>query len=176
MVAACSDDFLLHHCLRSYAFGVAMAHKVNQPFDKEVLFLGSIMHDLGLTEEHSGAKTFEIDGAIAARRFCQDYGIDASKSDLVHEMVALHNAVGIADKLDPEIALLHFGAGADVAGLWLKDIHKNTLREILSEYPRLGFKEGLSRLLVEQINAKPDSYMATMLEVGFLKKMENVPF
>lgn len=176
MVASCSDTFLLNHCLRSYAFGVAMAHKVSQPFDKEVLFLGSIMHDLGLTDKHIGTQTFELDGAVAARGYCQEYGIDATKSDLVHEMVALHNAVGIADKLDPEIALLHYGAGVDVIGLGLKDIHKNTLSEILSEYPRLDFKEGFSKLMIKETKTKPHSYMSTLLKLGFVNKLKNMPF
>lgn len=176
MVKTCSADFLVNHCLRSYAFGVAMAHKVNKPFDKEVLFLGSIMHDLGLTEEFDGKETFEVEGARVAGRFCMDSGIEMSKSDLVHEMVALHNSVGVAHKREPEIALLHFGAGADVAGLWLHDIHARTLEEVIAEYPRLGFKKGMIRLITEQIERKPDSYMATMVQLGFFKKMETAPF
>ena len=72
--------------------------------------------------------------------------------------------------------LLHFGAGADVAGLWLHDIHKKTLEEILLEYPRLNFKEGMVKLINDQIKNKPNSYMATMVELGFLKKVTNAPF
>jgi cyanamide hydratase family protein with HD domain len=175
-VRVCSPDHLLNHCLRSYAFGVAMAHKVAKKFDKEVLFLGSIMHDLGLTERYENDQTFEITGARVAREFCADNGIDEEKADLVHEMVALHNSVGIAHKREPEIALLHFGAGADVAGLWLHDINPRTLEEILTEYPRLDFNEGMSRLIEEQVTKKPNSYMRTMVDLGFLKKIRNPPF
>jgi len=166
----------VNHCLRSYAFGLAMAHKVKQPFDKEVFFLGAIMHDLGLTPEFDKGETFEIDGAKAARSFCIEHQIGAEKADLVHEMVAHHNSVGIAHKLDPEIALLHYGAGADVAALWISDIHKKTLSEVLSEYPRLDFKEGMSKLLSEQLSRKPTSYMKSLIQLGFLKKMEKTPF
>jgi HD superfamily phosphodiesterase len=129
MVIECSPDHLVNHCLRSYAFGVSMAHKVKLPFDKEVLFLGSIMHDLGLTSKFDSGNSFEIDGATAARSFCINHDLSAEKADLVHEMVVHHNSVGIAHKLDPEIALLHFGAGADVAGLWINDIHKKHYRK-----------------------------------------------
>jgi hypothetical protein len=48
--------------------------------------------------------------------------MEVSKDDLIHEMVALHNSVGIAHKLDTEIALLHYGAREDVAGLWAHDL------------------------------------------------------
>lgn len=176
MTQACSPDFLLNHCLRSYAFAVAMAHKVKKPFDAEVLFLGSIMHDLGLTVEYDGTDSFEIEGAKAARAFCLSHDMEMSKADRVHEMVALHNSVGTAHRLDPETALLHFGAGADVAGLWIRDIHKGTLRDILLEYPRTGFKEGMIRLISEQIRKNPKSYMSTMVQLGFLTKIKSAPF
>jgi len=176
MVTEYSPDYLVNHCLRSYAFGIAMAHKVKQPFDKEVFFLGAIMHDLGLTSEFDTGDTFEIDGAKAARSFCVEHEINTAKADLVHEMVVHHNSVGIAHKLDPEIALLHFGAGADVAGLLIKDIHKVTLSEVLSEFPRLDFKQGMIKLVSAQIDSKSHSYMTPFIQLGFLKKIESVSF
>lgn len=171
-----SPDFLLNHCLRSYAFGVAMAHKVKNSFDKEVFFLGSIMHDLGLVEPFDGAETFELEGAKAAHQFCLEQGVEQTKAALVHEMIALHTSVGIAHKREPEIALLHYGAGADVLGLWLHDINKKTLQEILTEYPRLDFKEGMSKLVSAQIERKPHSYMKTLFDLGFIKNMKKAPF
>ncbi|WP_396588010.1 hypothetical protein [Bermanella sp. R86510] len=176
MVSECSSPFLLNHGLRSYAFAVAMAHKVKKPFDKEVLFVGSVMHDLGLTDAHDHGGTFECDGARGAREFCVEQNMPTEKADLIHEMVALHNSVGIAHKKDPEIALLHFGAGLDVAALWIKDIHPTTLQEIIAEHPRLDFVESFTALLEDQLERKPDSYMKTMIDLGFLKKMRTVPF
>ncbi|MBL4827566.1 MAG: HD domain-containing protein [Spongiibacteraceae bacterium] len=176
LVEKSSPPFLFKHCLRSYAFGIAMAHKVKRKIDNEVFFLGAIMHDLGLTDDFSGENTFEVVGAQAARNFCVNNAINNNKADLIHEMVALHNSVGLAHKLDPEIALLHFGAGADVAGLWIGDIHKRTLEEILSRYSNKGCKEGMINLIHDQVIKKPNSYMATMVELGFLKKMAKVSF
>ena len=174
LVKEVSPDFLLNHCLRSYAFGIAMAHRVKKPFDKEVFFLGSVMHDIGLVEQFDRGNTFEVDGALAARSFCLENQLGDTTADLVHEMVALHNSVGVAHRLDPEIALLHFGAGADVVGLWLPDIHKLTLEEVLSEYPRLNFNEGFAKLIADQIERKPDSFMAPMAKLGFLDKIRKL--
>lgn len=63
-----------------------------------------------------------------------------------------------------------------MAGLWLHDINPRTLEEILTEYPRLDFNEGMSRLIEEQVTKKPNSYMRTMVDLGFLKKIRNPPF
>jgi len=176
LVTSCSPTHLTNHCLRSYAFAVGMAHKVKKNVDKEVLFLGCIMHDLGLTPTYDTGKTFEIDGAQAAHKFCLAHGLSDEKAELVHEMVAHHNSVGLAHKLDPEVALLHYGAGLDVAGLWIKDIHPNTLTEVIETFPRLDFKEGMQALLKGQMERKPESYMKPFLELGFLKKIEQAPF
>ncbi|WCE30808.1 HD domain-containing protein [Vibrio sp. SCSIO 43137] len=171
LVKQYSPEFLVNHSIRSYAFGLAMSHKVSKPVDKEVFFVGSIMHDIGLTEHAPQQHTFEVEGARVAREFSLKQGLSAERSDLIHEMVALHNSVGIAHKCDPEIALLHFGAGADVAGLWVHDIHKQTLNEVLDAYHDEGCKQGMAKLIQEQIERKPDSYMSTMVELGFLNKM-----
>jgi len=134
------------------------------------------MHDLGLTKTYDVGGTFELDGAQAARSFCIDRNIPKEKADLVHEMVAHHNSVGIAHKKDPEIALLHFAAGLDVAGLWLNDINPKSLFEVIDLYPRLDFKEGMKSLLKEQVSRKPKSYMKPFIELGFLKKIDTTPF
>lgn len=168
-----SPTFLLNHSIRSYAFGLAMSHKVNKPIDREVFFVGSIMHDIGLTRLASQGGTFEVEGAKVARDFSLKHDISTDRGDLIHEMVALHNSVGVAHKCDPEIALLHFGAGADVAGLWVHDIHRQTLHEVLDAYHDEGCKEGMAKLIQQQVLSKPDSYMSTIVELGFLNKVAN---
>jgi len=168
-----SPTFLLNHSIRSYAFGLAMSHKVNKPIDREVFFVGSIMHDVGLTPLAPQDGTFEVEGAKVARDFSLEHEISTDRADLIHEMVALHNSVGVAHKCDPEVALLHFGAGADVAGLWVHDIHRQTLHEVLDAYHDEGCKEGMVKLIKEQVLSKPDSYMSTMVELGFLNKVTN---
>lgn len=171
----CSPDFLLNHCLRSHAFAVALATEMKLRFDPEILFVGSILHDLGLTERCADNDTFELSGARAARSFCQNEGLRSQQCDLIHEMVALHNAIGIADSHEAEIALLHFGAGADVIGLHLKDIHPRTLREIISRHPRDNFSGAMAELIQTQIEQKPKSYMSTMVKMGFLEKVQALP-
>lgn len=173
LVTEASPDFLLKHCQRSHAFAVAMAHNTTRPVDREVLYLGCLMHDLGLTEAHDHGATFELDGARAAHGFCCEHGLESARAALVHEMVALHNSVGVAHRLEPEIALVHFGAGADVLGLWVHDVNARTLDEILERFPRKGFGDAMALLIEDQIRRKPDSYMAGMVKLGFLKRLRS---
>jgi hypothetical protein len=171
LATQCCPDFLLNHSLRAYALGCCMAHKVHAVYDPELFFVGSILHDIGLTKRYDSGQAFELDGAQAAHAFCLAHGTGQDAAELVHEMVALHDAVGVAHRREPEIALLHYGAGLDVAGLNLHDVHPRTLHEVLETYPGLGFREGFVRLLKDQVLRKPDSYIAGPVRLGFLGKI-----
>lgn len=46
-----SPAFLFNHVMRSFAFGRAAGEQQGARFDPEMLFLGSVLHDLGLTEK-----------------------------------------------------------------------------------------------------------------------------
>lgn len=64
-----------------------------------------VLH-IGLTDLAPQQETFELEGAQIARDFSLANNLATSKADLVHEMVALHNSVGVAHKHEPEVALL----------------------------------------------------------------------
>lgn len=177
VVRELSSDMLLNHCYRSYAFGCILAHRDNTKFDREVFYLSSIMHDLGLTERYqSEPGSFEWVGAKKALAFCHQHDYDSSKSALVHDAVALHSSVGIAHKRAPEIALVHLGAGVDVLGLRFEDIPNNVMEEVLELYPRLNYKEAFSAVLRRQARLKPDSHIAGPMDLGFEKRLRAAPF
>ena len=142
LVQSCSPQFLVNHSIRTYCFGVAIARHLKLKADMEVFYLASIMHDLGLVDPHDRTEgSFEVVGADAAHSFVIEKGYDQEKADMVHEAIALHSAVGIADEREPEIALVHFGAGIDVIGFRIEDVSAETRNAIVNAYPRLGFKQ-----------------------------------
>lgn len=84
--------------------------------------------------------------------------------------------MSVAQAHEPEVALVHYGAGLDVAALWHQDIHPQTLTDIVRQYPRLDFAEAFISLLQDQLQRKPNSYMKTLVNLGFYKKMLAVNF
>ncbi len=177
LVREISGDMLLNHCYRTYLFGCIIAHQDGLKFDREVFYLSSIMHDIGLTDKHAGDPgSFEYVGAKVAHEFCLGHDYDAEKSALVHDAIALHSAVGFANKQDPEIALVHFGAGVDIIGIHYDEIPKYALTEILEEYPRLDFKNAFVDLIIKQAELKPKSHIATHMKLGFANKVKQTPF
>lgn len=74
------------------------------------------MHDLGLTERFDAEQRFEVNGADAARAFVLEQGLSDEKAEIVWDAIALHTSIGIAIRKQPEIALVHLGATADLLG------------------------------------------------------------
>ena len=86
-------------------------------YDPELLYTAAMFHDLGLTARFGESQLrFEVDGANAARDFLRSHGIPEADIGKVWTAIALHTTPGIPEFLHPEAALLHVGAGMDVAG------------------------------------------------------------
>jgi hypothetical protein len=172
-VGALCPPFMVRHCFRSYCFGAILASRHKLELDREVFFVAAMLHDLGLTDAHANdAGSFEWVGARLAHSFC----VTAEQSDYVaatvHNSIALHTSVGIADRHQPEIALLHFGTGMDLFGMRLDEIPRETLQQVLSDYDRTGFKAEMSCCLSHQAELKPDSQFAGAANIGIVNRIE----
>lgn len=70
-------------------------------YDPELLYLGAMFHDVGLTETYSSADLrFEVDGANAAREFIKSYGVPERDIEDVWTAIALHTTPGIPEHMD----------------------------------------------------------------------------
>lgn len=167
LVAEVSPIFLCNHCIRTFIFGDLLGKRDGLKCDHELLYLGAVMHDLGLTERFDGEQRFEVDGADTARSFVLEHGLSDEKAEIVWDAIALHTSLGIASRKQPEIALVHLGASADVLGMRLSDISPETVERVIEAYPRLGFNTAMTELLVSQVKRKPHTVAFTWLaEVG----------
>jgi quercetin dioxygenase-like cupin family protein len=64
-----SEPFLFNHAVRSWLFAVRLGQLQSMAHDAEVVAVGCLLHDLGLTNNFTGPERFEIEGANAARAF-----------------------------------------------------------------------------------------------------------
>ncbi|MGL4619992.1 MAG: HD domain-containing protein [Chroococcidiopsis sp.] len=167
LVAQVSPTFLCNHCIRTFLFGDLLGQRDGLKYDRELLYLSAVMHDLGLTERFDGKQRFEVDGADAARAFVLEHGLSDEKAEVVWDAIALHTSLGIAERKQPEIALVHLGAGADVLGMRIADLPSEIVEQVVAAYPRLSFNLAMTELLVLQVTRKPRMAAFTWLaEVG----------
>jgi hypothetical protein len=148
----------IHHIHRTYWFAEFLARKRQMTFDREVVYIASILHDLGLTDRYCADKRFEVDGAEAAARFLQEHRYPKPKTDLVWDGIALHSS-DVAALKAPEIALVHLGAHVDVMGLNIGEISSQLIDDTLALYPRI--KKAFTEALAEVARKKPFTAIGT---------------
>lgn len=162
-----SPPYLFNHALRTYLFGSLVGRALGKKFDEEVLYLASVLHDLGLTEQFEGDRPFEIQGAEAAKRFLDEHSYAKEKIALVWDGIAMH-ASPIGEFKQPEIALVGEGAGADVIAPDFSQIKKSDVEEILQAFPRLKFKDefvkGCADVVRKYPRAAGNSFMRDIRE------------
>lgn len=175
MLRELSPAYLVNHCERTYAFGVAVAKAMDKRFDHELLYVASALHDLGLTSAFDGAGPFELRGARAAHAFCLEQGVDDRHADRVYEAITMHTSLDAAQG-EPEVALVHFGAAVDVVGFRWEDIAADTVEYVLEEWPRLDMKNRICAALAREAAKTPSSPMGVQFRLGFRKMIRDAPF
>jgi HD superfamily phosphodiesterase len=153
------SPLLFHHSSRVYYFGALAGKHRGLKFDPELLYVGAMFHDMGLTHEHSSKnERFEVDGANAARDFLRRHGIAQSDIDTVWTAIALHTTPGIPQHMHPVIALVTAGVEMDVLGLAYSEYSSAEREAVVQAHPRTGhFKEDIIQAFYDGIKHKPET-------------------
>ena len=136
------NDLLFHHSRRVFLFGALQGRRRGLQPDLELLYVGAMFHDIGLTEAYRTSQLrFEIDGANAARDFLLQRGVDDATARKVWLSIALHTTPGVPEFLDPEIALVTAGVETDVLGIDRDKLPAEVLDAVTAAHPRPDFKK-----------------------------------
>src|SRR5215831_7201997 len=72
LVRDTESPLLFNHSTRVYYFGALAGKTRGLKFDPELLYMGAMFHDMGLTPQYgSKSNRFEVDSANTARAFLQ---------------------------------------------------------------------------------------------------------
>jgi hypothetical protein len=158
------SDLLFHHSTRVYLFGALTGERKGLKFDPELLYVGAMFHDIGLTEgfRHSQLR-FEVDGANAARDFLRSYGIPEAAVEIVWDAIALHTTPGIPEHKKPEVALVTSGVEMDVLGIAYEQFTDAQREAVVTAYPRgVDFKNNIIQAFYDGMKHRPDSTFGTV--------------
>jgi hypothetical protein len=172
--------FLLNHCYRTYIFGNIRGKNEKIKFDKELLGIASLLHDIGLTRRHQykhpDCNCFAIEGALEAEIFLSTLpNIGKNKIQTIQDAISLHLNIKIPQTL-PEAYLVNKGAATDVIGVQLKRYDVEDVTTIIQHYPRLGFKYEIHQVLKEQCKIRPQSRISFLYANGFGSMIKNANF
>ena len=158
------SPLLFHHSTRVYLFGALTGQRRALKFDPELLYIGAMFHDIGLTEAHRHShERFEVDGANAARDFMRRHQLPDASIELVWDAIALHTTPGIPQHKKPEVALVTAGVEMDVLGLAYDEFSDGERAGVVTAHPRGGhFKENIIQAFYDGMKHRPDSTFGTV--------------
>ena len=158
-----SEPYLFNHAMRSWLFAELIGRTKGIECDREVVAVGTILHDIGLTAGVSGPNRFEVNGADAALSFIGGWGLSDRRAQLIWDLVALNSTPSLALHKEPEVAVGTMGIGLDYGGFGIDALQAGDVSRILSEFPRLRmknrFSEACCRLVTERPETSHDNFL-----------------
>jgi HD domain len=153
------EPAIFNHSMRTYLFGRFLGEqeglRPGLDYDDELLFLGCVLHDTGLSDAGNGDQRFDLDGADLAARFLTEQGMTPERIEVVWDAVALHLCFEVAARKRPEIALVTAGAGYDLGPDGERPLPEGYAERIHAALPRLHAAAVLHKAIVGQALDKP---------------------
>jgi hypothetical protein len=152
-----SEPYLFNHAMRSWLFAEAIGRIKGMEYDREVVAIGTILHDIGLTASVTGPNRFEVNGADAAVSFVKGHDFSDRRVQLIWDLVALNSTPSIALHKEPEVALGTMGIGLDYGGFGVQALAADDLERILTAFPRMKMKQRFAETCCRLVTAKPET-------------------
>src|SRR5262245_58294169 len=153
-----SEPYLFNHAMRSWLFAETIGRMRGIDYDHEVVAIGTILHDIGLTTSVSGPNRFEVNGANAALTFIKSSGrLSDRRAQLIWDLVALNSTPSLALHKEPEVSVGTMGIGLDWGGFGLELIPSADVARILTAFPRLKMKDKFTQACCQVVVARPET-------------------
>ena len=138
-----STPQMVNHSLRTYYFSGILYELsgLKQSIDHEALYVGALMHDVGLFQSSPPATEhcFSVGSAREARRIAKDAGWDEARQDRMAAAITSNpNAFVPIETFGLEAHFMNTGGLVEVIAQEWKVAPEN-LAEILERFPRKGF-------------------------------------
>ena len=152
------------HSERSYQFAAAFADIDGIELDAEVLYLGTVLHDVGLSPAADGNERFEVRGANVVRALLLEHGMEADRVANVWDCIAMHASTPLARHKSAETRYCNRGIALDVRGSGREALEPALVRAVLDRWPRHDFPTEFEAVLADEVRAHPDSVRMSWLE------------
>jgi len=167
VTAAHASPALLGHSERSWALAAELGRRESVEFDAELLWVASLLHDLGLVPSFDAhAVDFEHAGGAVARVFAAGAGWPEPRRRRLAEVVERHMWTSVDVALDPEAHLLERATSLDVSGTGGADWDAAFVAALVAAVPRLGFAAEFAAAMGDQAARKPDGQAGRTVRGG----------
>jgi hypothetical protein len=176
LIADVAAPYLRNHSVRCYAWAVELARHDGLAFDAEILYVSSMLHDIGLVPAYDLGGCYERDGAIAGERLALEHGQPPERARAIYDAIDLHQGDDTPPGSAVEVILLNEATGTDVTGWRYDDVRPEVVEAVVAAYPRLEFKREFAAAFRDQAARKPDCIGTQMIRNGILEEITQAPF
>ena len=163
LLGAC-PPVVVAHSERSYQFAAGFAAADGVELDDEVLYLGTVLHDVGLSAVADGSERFEVRGANVVRGLLLERGMAGDRAANVWDCIAMHASTPLARHKSTETRYANRGIALDIRGSGADALDTVFLRTVLDRWPRRDFPAQFEAVLADEVRAHPDSVRMSWLE------------
>jgi hypothetical protein len=158
------DPVVSDHCERTYQFAAGFAKLDGVEIDDEVLYLGTVLHDLGLCAGGDETARFEIRGANRVRDLLFEHGMERDRVENVWDCIAMHATSSFARHKSVETRYSSRGISVDIRGVGAEALPSELIRAVLDRWPRQDFTTLFSEVLRNEVRAHPETTRWSWLE------------
>jgi hypothetical protein len=150
------------HCQRTFWWGAMLAQAQGHRPDLELLYVASLLHDIGISPgyiEQASCTCFAVIGAREGAAFVRRHSWDEARVRRTYEAISLHfNPIVEEARFGLEARYVAEGAQLDVLGLRWQRLPRALLAEIVRLLPREGFPQEIitSNAIQHAPGSRPD--------------------
>jgi hypothetical protein len=176
VVTRFSSPAMVDHCERAYLWSASLGELRGIAYDRELLYVAAMLHDLGLAaafDNHTAP--FEDAGGDVGWVFAAGAGWPGARRDRVNEIIVRHMWAAVDPALDAEGHLLCEGTGLDISGR-NADVWPAAFRaEVLARHPRGRLVEEFAAAFRAQAQRKPGCAAAAAVASGIEERLVRNP-
>lgn len=169
------DETIFNHSQRVFLLGYVVSQDQFPEWNinYEDYFLTSILHDIGVAPKYhlTTSMSFELKGALVSHNFITEKGGSQATADVVAEAINRHTDF-VAGKIQPIGQLVQLATGLDVLGANPDLYNKETIDEIVQQWPRKNFNTHFADLMDLEEKYKPGchaTYPASFDSVSLIR-------
>ena len=167
-----SSAALFNHCLRSYVWAASYGSREGVPYDPELLYVGALLHDIGLVPEFdSHTVAFDDASGHVAYVFATGAGWPEARRARLVDVVLSHMWDTVDVDAHPEGFLLERATSMDISGQYMDDFPAEFKAGVLRRLPRAGIAEEFLACFRDQAERKPTSSPATAIHSGIADRI-----
>lgn len=131
---------VFRHCQRTYAWAAALAVTQGLTFDREVVYVASMLHDAVWPTPTPGID-FTLACNDVATTVADRHHLDTDRRTIISDAICMHHTPGVTLTEGTEEYLVSAGASLEVFGLRAWDLPDHIREHVVTQFPRTGFKK-----------------------------------